>query len=298
MPTITSRNGSIEYGEGHPTLLINDQLFIIDQVPRMLEEVSNGKVDMMVDMARWGKQVGLDIPAILINHPEIDEVEMLPKIAVAVHNEVGCPIGLDSRHPEALQAACEALQPYRPVIFTVTAEDEILSAMLPIVKRYQAVIAGMPMGRFSTAVPMTVEGRLAETRIIINACEGYGIPREDIVIDAICMAVSTLLPESYHVSLETIKAVKNEFGVAIQLGVSNAGHGMPDPTSLELAYLIGAMSWGLDAAFINPATIALIQSVRAMDMLTERDTTGKMYLQQWRSLYGKSSSRRKRHEIP
>jgi 5-methyltetrahydrofolate--homocysteine methyltransferase len=286
MPTLTSRNSKIQYGAGFPTLLINDQLTIMDQTPRMLQELKEGKVDLMVEIARWGLVVGMDTVAILIDHPEVDDVEMLPRIAHAIHKEVGCPIGLDSRNPAALAAALEEMQPYKCVVFTVNGEQAVLESMLPVIQRYKAVIAVMPMGHFSNAVPMTVKGRMAEVRYILEVIRGYGIPKEDVVIDAICMAASTLLAESYQVTLGTLKAVREELGLATQLGVANSGSGMPDPTRIDLAYLLGAMPWGLDAAFINPATVSLMESVTAMDFLTERDPVGRRYLQYWRDLYG------------
>ena len=291
MPILTSREGTLAFGPGLPTMLVNDQLFVFGQAPTMLDQLVNGQVDLMVEMARWGKVVGMDVVAILIAHPEIDEVEMLPKIALAVHTEVGCPIGFDSRHPEALEAALSAMQPHKCIVWTVTAEQEVIDDMLPIIRRYNAVIAGMPMGRFSRHVPMTAEGRLAEAQAIVEACEGYGIPREDIVIDAVCMAASALIPDSYRVTLETLKTVRQVLGVATQLGISNAGHGMPDPTRMDMAYLLGAMPWGLDAVFVNPATLGLVECVRAMDMLVERDETGKRYIDHWRSIYGSKGKR-------
>jgi 5-methyltetrahydrofolate--homocysteine methyltransferase len=287
VPTLTSRNGIRPYGPGYPTLLINDQLNIHEQAPRILRELLEGKIDLMVDIARWGYRVGMDTVGILIDHPDLNDVELMPRIAYTIHQQVGCPIGLDSRNPVALAATLEQMRPYKCVVFTVNGDQEVLDGMLPVIKKYGAVIAAMPMGHSGLGVPMTVEGRIAEARYIMEVCLGCGIPKDDIVIDAVCMAASTLLPNAFQVSLETVKAVHEQLGLAVQLGVSNAGNGMPDPTSIDLACLLGAMAWGVDAAFMNPATLSLRESVRAMDFLTERDAVGKRYLQNWRSFYGK-----------
>ena len=63
---------------------------------------------------------------------------------------------------------------------------------------------------------------------------------------------------------------------------------MPDRDHIHLAYLLGALSWGLDAAFINPGIEGLIPCVRAMDMLTERDPDCRRFLRHWRSTQAKS----------
>jgi 5-methyltetrahydrofolate--homocysteine methyltransferase len=281
MTILTSRNGILEFGPGLPTLLINDQLRVMDQAPEMLSELRVGCIDRMLDLARWGKQVGLEMVDILINHPDLDEVSLLPRIAAAVHTEVGCPISLDSRDPEALEAALAALRPHKALVNSVTAEKDSLETLLPIVKKYGAVVVGMPVGH-RHGLPKTVEGRLEEASVIIAAAEALNIPRDDIVIDAVCLA-SAAEPDSMRITLETIQALHREFGVTTTLGIGNAGFGMPGPTQIDLAYLIAAIPWGLDSALVNPATIGLIEATRAVDFLTGRDIAGRRYIQLFRA---------------
>ena len=103
MTTLTARNGTIEFGPGLPTLLINDQLRVMDQSPEVLAELREGKLDKLLELARTGHQTGTEAVDILIDHPDLDQRGLLPKIAMAVHEEIGCPISLDSRDPEALE---------------------------------------------------------------------------------------------------------------------------------------------------------------------------------------------------
>jgi len=288
MTTLTSRNGTLEYGPGKPTMLINDQLYVINKPPEVIEPLSRGEIDHFMELARWGHTVGTDMTAILLTHPEINEVELLPRLARAIHDELGSPVGLDTRNAEAIEAALSELRPYKSIIWTVTAEQQLLDTLLPIAKRYGAAVAGMPMGRYSARVPMTADERVAEARVILDACEGYGIPRQDVVIDAMCMPVGLLEAVAYQVTLQTI-AILHEMGVATQLGIGNAGSDMPDPKHIGLAYLLGAMSWGLDSAFINPGIDGLVETVRAMDMLTERDPACRRFLQRWRETQKKKA---------
>jgi 5-methyltetrahydrofolate--homocysteine methyltransferase len=223
---------------------------------------------------------------ILVNHQDLDEVVLLPRIAVAVHDEIGCPISLDSRNPQALEAALAALQPHKALINSVTAETGSLEALLPIAKKYGAAMVGMPIGH-AHGLPKTVEGRLAEATVIVREAERHGVPREDIVMDAICLA-SAAEPNSMQVTLETLAALHRELGVATLLGIGNAGYGMPDPTRIDLAYLLAAIPWGLDAALVNPASIGLVESVRAVDFLSGRDPHGRNYIQLYRNKKAKA----------
>jgi 5-methyltetrahydrofolate--homocysteine methyltransferase len=282
MTQLTSSNGTLTFGKGHPAMLINDQLHVINKPDSVIEPISKGNIDYFLEMAKWGKSLGADMTAILITHPEIDEVNLLPKLAKSIHEVTGMPIGLDTRNAEAIEAALAELSPYKSIIWTVTAEQSVLETLLPIAKKYNAVVAGMPTGFSGAGVPMTVEDRIAAARRIIESCLDSGIPREDIVIDAICMPVALLQKNSFRVTVETI-ALLGEMEITSQLGIGNAGSNMPSRDSIHLAYLLGALSWGLDAAFINPGIPGLISTVKAMDMLTERDPDCTRFLKHYRS---------------
>lgn len=282
MTQLTSTNGTLTFGKGHPAMLINDQLHVINKPDSVIEPISKGNIDYFLELAKWGKSLGADMTAILITHPEIDEVNLLPRLAKTILQETGMPVGLDTRNAEAIEAALSELSPYKSIIWTVTAEQSVLASLLPIAKKFNAVVAGMPTGFSGSGVPMTVEERITAARKIIDSCLDFGIPKEDIVIDAICMPVALLQKNSFRVSVETI-ALLSEMGITSQLGIGNAGSNMPSRDSIHLAYLLGALSWGLDAAFINPGIPGLIATVKAMDMLTERDPDCRRFLKHYRS---------------
>ena len=280
MTQLTSRSGAREFGAGHPTLLINDRLRIIDQDVRVLAELKKGSIRPLLDLADQGKRIGIDAVNILVDHPDIDEVELLPKIATGVQEELGCFISLDSRNPAALKAALKALRPYKVLINSVNANPEVLENILPLAVEFKAAVVGIPIG-MAHGVPNTVEGRLAEARIILEAARAVGIPKEDLVIDAICLAAAATA-DSMRVTLETLSALVGEVGVTTLLGISNAGYGMPTPTYIDLAYLLSAVPWGMHAALVNPFTPDLIETTLAIDFLANRDPDGKRYIQFYR----------------
>ena len=264
----------------------------MDQSPDVLAELCQGKFDRLLELARFGQQTGMDMVDILINHLDLVEADLLPQIAVAVHEESGCTISLDSRDPAALDAALAALLPYKALINSVTAEADSLEVLLPIARRYGAAVVGMPIGH-RYGMPKTVEGRLAEAWVIVEAAERHGIPREDVVVDGICLA-SAAEPGSMQVTLETLRALDRELGVSTILGIGNAGFGMPDQTRVDLAYLLAAVPWGLDAALVDPATPGLLEGVRAVDFLVGTDPYGSRYIQHYRAKRSLDSEERSR----
>ncbi len=281
MTTLTSCTGAVAFGPGYPTLLINSELQIIGQDSRVFQELREGRFDYLMTLASKGVEKGVRTVDILIDHPELDEAALLPHFARRLNEELGVFISLDSRNPTALDAALAAIQPAKGLVNSVTAEKALLERILPIVRKYGAAVVGIPIGE-AYGLPHTVEGRLAEAGVILTAAQAAGIPRDDVVMDGICLSAA-VAPGSFQVALETVRGLRQEYGVTTLLGISNAGYGLPEPTIVEQAYLLAAIPWGLDAALIDPATPGLVESVLAMDYLTGNDPSGKRYLNNYRA---------------
>ncbi|MDX9851087.1 MAG: dihydropteroate synthase [Anaerolineaceae bacterium] len=278
---LTSTNGDIYIGQNLPTVLINDQLRIIDQSPEIFEQLQKKDVSGLLEIAQSGQADGIDMVDILIIHQDLDEIDLLPRIAWSIKKEVGCPISLDSRNVEALSAALEAIAPDKALINSVSAEKEVLAAILPVAKKYGAAMVGMPIGD-TYGLTKVVDERVFEAQVIIDACEGMGIPKEDLVMDGVCLS-SSAEPDTFEITLQTLRRFQHELQISTTLGIGNAGFGMPDQTVIDLAYLIGAIPWGLHSAIVDPKTQGLVKTVRAMDFLMNHDIGGKRYIKWWRS---------------
>jgi 5-methyltetrahydrofolate--homocysteine methyltransferase len=280
MTTLTFPDGAVHFGQGFPTLLINDQLRVLDQKAAILEQLQTGNLDGLLELARFGRDRGLEAADLLIQSPELDEVQLLPRLAARILNEVGCPVALDTRNPEALEAALQAIRPHKALINSISAEPEVLNSLLPLAHKYGAAFVGMPVGH-TARLPMTCAERLAEAQIIVDAATGLGIPKDDIVLDGICLAAATG-DGTFEVTLETLWMFHAVLDCTTLLGIGNAGFGMPEQTVIDLAYLVGAIPHGLDAALVDPNTAGLLETVRAMDFLAAKDPAGKRYLQHYR----------------
>ena len=95
-------------------------------------------------------------------------------------------------------------------------------------------------------IPETAEARLKVAEKILERALKIGLRKEDIVIDCLAMTVSAM-PESALVTLEAIRLVKKELGLATTLGVSNISFGLPQRSLLNSAFLTMAFAAGLIA---------------------------------------------------
>jgi len=185
------------------------------------------------------------------------------------------PLCLDSSIIEVLAAGLAVYQG-KALVNSVTAEDERLDAILPLVKRHGAAIIALPNDE--EEIPEDPRRRLELARKIIDvATGGYGIPIEDIVIDPLAMPIGADTSLVLR-TLETIMLLRDEFGVNMTLGASNVSFGMPDRASICAAFLPIAIASGLTSAIMDARSPQLVRSVKAADLLLDRDAWGAAWI--------------------
>ncbi len=286
--TLSYRGGLIPFGPGKPTLLVNDQCGYAYARPEIVAELQAGNFSSLVALAQVGMNLGLRVFNVQLMESSLlpRERDLVPAAARAVYEATGCCVAIDSRDPVTVERGL-AVYPHKALCNSVNGEWENLRTMLPVAARHKAAIGTGLV--YEGGVPETVGGRLLVARRIVQAAEAHGIPRQDVIIDAVCLP-SAVAPDSMRITLATIKALHEELGVPVLLGISNAGYMMPNPRILDLAYYIASVSWGLDVAMIDPCTPLLPWLSKATDFLTGTDPAGKGYLNYYRTMRPTNSS--------
>jgi 5-methyltetrahydrofolate--homocysteine methyltransferase len=195
----------------------------------------------------------------------------MTKAVTLIQGLTDLPLVIDSSIIEVLDAGLAAYQG-KALVNSVTAEDERMEAILPLVKKYGAAVIGLPNDE--EEIPEDPARRVELARKLIHVATGtYKIPIEDIVIDPLAMPVGadTLHPGR---TLETIAMLRDEFGVNTTLGASNVSFGMPDRHSIAAAFLPIAISHGLTSAIMDARTPQIVRAVKAADLVLNRDDWG------------------------
>ncbi len=203
--------------------------------------------------------------------PLADEAELMRQAVILIQRITDLPLVIDSSIIEVLEAGLAAYQG-KALVNSVTAEDERLEAILPLVKKYGAAVIGLPNDE--EEIPEEPARRVDLARKLIHvATERYKIPVEDIVIDPLAMPVGadTLHPTR---TLETIAMLKAEFGVNMTLGASNVSFGMPDRHSIAAAFLPIAITHGLTSAIMDARSPQIVRAAKAADLVLNRDEWG------------------------
>jgi len=229
-------------------------------------DLSRIEIDVAQQVAGGAMMLDVNMGA-----PLADETELMVAAVKLIESVCDLPLCLDSSIIEVLEAGLTAYQG-KALVNSVTAEDERLDAILPLVREHGAAVIALPNDE--EEIPEDPRRRLELVRKIVGVATGkYGIPLEDIVIDPLAMPVGadTSLVLS---TLETIRLVRDEFGLNMTLGASNVSFGMPDRASIGSAFLPMAILSGLTSAIMDARSPQLVRAVKAADLLTNRDAWG------------------------
>jgi 5-methyltetrahydrofolate--homocysteine methyltransferase len=186
------------------------------------------------------------------------------------------PLCLDSAVPEALEAAIKVYKG-KPLINSVTGEEQSMAKILPVVKKHGTAVIGLVQD--DNGIPKTPEARLAVAKKIVERAEKMGIPREDIVIDCLSLAVGAEA-NSGIIALGTIRLIKEELGLNMTLAVSNMSFGLPDRGLLNDAFAAACIAEGVTSVIVDVKKIR--PAVLAADLVMGHDKYARRYVEDFR----------------
>jgi 5-methyltetrahydrofolate--homocysteine methyltransferase len=271
---LRSRTAELIIGADSPFCIIGER---INPTGRKLfqEQLRRGDLSRIeIDVAQQvaGGAMVLDVN---MGAPLADETELMVKAVKLIQGACDLPLCLDSSIIEVLEAGLATYQG-KALVNSVTAEDERMDAILPLVKRHGAAVIALPNDE--EEIPAEPGRRVELARKIIDVATGkYGIPIEDIVIDPLAMPVGADT-SLVLTTLETIALLHEEFGVNMTLGASNVSFGMPERAAIVAAFLPMAIKAGLTSAIVDARSPELVRSVKAADLLLNRDPWGAAWI--------------------
>ena len=269
---LKGRSSTVVIGSGQPFCIIGERINPTGR-KQFAEELRNGDLSTVTADTVAQVQAGADMLDVNAGIPLVDEAELLQKMLKAVQEAGDVPIVIDSSVIEALDAGLDVYEG-KPLVNSVTGEDERLEEILPLVARHGAAVIGL--ANDETGIPETAQQRLEIATKIVAAAGDHGIPPEDVVIDPLAMTVGAD-QEAVTTTLEAISLIREALGVNMCLGASNVSFGLPQRHVLNAAFLPMAMAAGLTSAIMNTAPVC-VESVRAADLLLGHDAWGARWI--------------------
>ena len=231
------------------------------------EALRSNDINYILNQALEQINAGADILDVNVGLPEIDEKEMMIRVVKALQGITDVPLQIDSTKPDVIEAALRVYNG-KAIVNSVNGEEESLSAILPIVKKYGAAVVGLTLD--NKGIPFSAEERFAVAERIVKRAEECGISRSNVYIDCLTLTVSTAQKGAAE-TLKAVAMVKEKLGVKTVLGVSNISFGLPSRELVNSTFLSMALSSGLDLPIINPNIAAMSGAVFAYRVLKNID---------------------------
>ena len=263
---ISSATKEVVIGFDRPFVMIGER---INPTGRKLlaAEMKEGNFDRVsadaIAQVAGGAQM-LDVNAGI---PLADEPALLAQAIQLVQSVTDVPLSIDSSIIEALEAGCAVYQG-KPLINSVTGEDEQMERVLPLVKKYGAAVVAI--SNDETGISEDPDVRFEVARKIVNRAADYGIPSSDVVVDPLVMPIGAVGQAGQQV-FRLLRRLQTELKVNTTCGASNVSFGLPERNWITGTFLAMEISNGMTSAIMNPLHDEVKRIVKAADVLAGHD---------------------------
>lgn len=263
---ISSATKEVVIGFDRPFVMIGER---INPTGRKLlaEEMKNGDFSRVEADALAQVAAGAHMLDVNAGIPLADEPALLARAIKLVQSVTDVPLSIDSSIVEALEAGLAVYQG-KPLVNSVTGEDEQMERVLPLVAKYGAAVVAI--SNDETGISVDPDVRFEVARKIVNRASDYGIPASDIVVDPLVMPIGAMGTAGQQV-FKLLRRLVGELKVNTTCGASNVSFGLPNRNTVTGTYLAMAISNGMTSAIMNPLHAEVKAAVMAADVLAGND---------------------------
>jgi 5-methyltetrahydrofolate--homocysteine methyltransferase len=206
--------------------------------------------------------------------PLADEPALLAEAIRVVQDAVDVPICIDSSVVAALRAGLQVVQG-KPLVNSVTGEEERLEAVLPMVAEYKTAV--ICVSNDETGISYDARERFKVAKKIVERAEAYGIPREDLIIDPLAMPAGAV-PGAAATLFTLVRMIHEELGCNTTCGASNIAFGLPNRPVLNATFLSMAIAAGMPCAIANALEPEVKRAVMAANLMMGYDEHCKAWI--------------------
>ena len=263
---ISSATREVVIGFDRPFVMIGER---INPTGRKLlaEEMKKGDFSRVEADAIAQVEAGAHMLDVNAGIPLADEPALLAQAIQLVQSVTDVPLAIDSSIVEALEAG---LGVYRgkPLINSVTGENEVMERVLPLVAKHGAAVVAI--SNDETGISEDPDVRFEVAKKIVNAAADHGIAKEDVVVDPLVMPIGAMGTAGRQV-FALVRRLRNELGVNTACGASNVSFGLPNRHAITGTFLSMAIGAGMTSAIMNPMHPEVKTAIMAADVLAGHD---------------------------
>jgi 5-methyltetrahydrofolate--homocysteine methyltransferase len=210
--------------------------------------------------------------------PLADEPAILARAIQLVQSITDAPLSIDSSIVAALEAGL-AVYKGKPLVNSVTGEEERLQTVLPLVKKYGAAVVAI--SNDETGISEDPDVRFEVAKKIVHRAADYGIPASDIVVDPLVMPIGAINQAGVQV-MRLLGRLKNELKVNTTCGASNISFGLPAREAISAGFLTMAIGSGMTSAIMNPMHLEIVKACMAADVMMGHDPDCARWIRRFR----------------
>jgi 5-methyltetrahydrofolate--homocysteine methyltransferase len=279
--TVSSAAREVRIGPGRPFVIIGERINPTGR-RKLAEEMSAGDFSRVIADAVAQVEAGAHMLDVNAGIPLADEPAILATAVELVQSVVDVPLSIDSSIVEALQAGLSVYKG-KALVNSVTGEEDRLDRVLPLVAEHGAAVVAITND--GSGISEDPDVRFAVAERIVSRAAGYGISRDDILVDPLVMPIGAMGTAGRQV-FSLLRRLVDELGVSTTCGASNISFGLPGRDTLNGAFLAMAISNGLTSAITSPLHPEVREAVMAADVLTGTDAHATAWIGKHREAKG------------
>ncbi len=274
---ITSEKKKVVIGFEHRFVMIGER---INPTGRKLlaAEMAAGDYSRVVADAVAQVEAGAQMLDVNAGIPLVDEPKILADCVKLVQETVPVPLSIDSSIVAALEAGL-AVYKGKPLVNSVTGEEERLEQVLPLVKKYNAAVVAI--SNDETGISEDPDVRYEVAKKIVERAADFGIPREDVVVDPLVMPVGAI-NDAGRKLIYLLRRLREELKVNTTCGASNFSFGLPNRRGLNASFLPMMIGAGMTSAIMNPLHTEDIQAILGADVVMGNDPNCGAWIRRFR----------------
>lgn len=230
-----------------------------------MDDFSTVEADAVAQVAAGATVLDVNSGAVFTNKMAEDpryadnnfvEPTLMRQLVERVQAVTDVPLCIDSSVPGALENGLAAAEG-RPLLNSVTGEEERLELVLPLVKKYNVPVVAI--SNDDTGISEDPDVRFAVAKKIVERAADHGIPAHDIVVDPLVMPVGAMGTAGLQV-FTLVRRLRDELGVNTTCGASNISFGLPNRHGINNAFLPMAIASGMTSAIMNPVALPISEA--------------------------------------
>jgi len=274
---ISSATREVVIGFDRPFVMIGER---INPTGRKIlaAEMAAGDFSRVESDARAQLAAGAHMLDVNAGIPLADEPAILAKAVQLVQSITDVPLSIDSSIVAALEAGL-AVYRGKPLVNSVTGEEDRLESVLPLVKKYGAAVVAI--SNDETGISEDPDVRFEVAKKIVQRAADHGIPYRDVVVDPLVMPIGAINQAGVQV-MHLLRRLKTELKVNTTCGASNVSFGLPAREGISATFLTMAIGAGMTSAIMNPMHVEIVKACMAADVMMGHDPDCARWIRRFR----------------